>query len=218
MFLNITLIEWVGYIASAVVALALTMSSLVRLRILSLIGSSAFAFYGFSIGAMPVGILNLFIAIVNSYYLIRFFSRKDSFKTLIVRPENRYLKYFIEFYLTEIKKFFPDFDKEIYCTTNESGEPFSFFILRNAAVAGVVLGYKKEEKVWICLDFVIPEYRDMKPGDYLYRKNKHFFLEQGITAICCRVKNEKHIKYLKRMGFFEKESNGNDKLMIKNLK
>lgn len=217
MLLNITLIEWIGFIASAIVALALTMSSLVRLRILSLIGSSAFAFYGFSIGALPVGILNLFIALVNTFYLIRFFSRKDSFKTLIVRPENRYLKYFIDFYFSEIKKFFPDFEKEKFCTAYENGAPFSFLILRNTAVAGVVLGYIKEEKFWICLDFVIPEYRDMKAGDYLYRKNKEFFSEQGITSICCKVKNRKHIKYLKRMGFHETESHGNEKFLIKNL-
>jgi len=217
MFLNISLIEWIGYGASALVALALTMSSLVRLRILSLVGSSIFAFYGFTIGALPVGILNLFIAFVNTFYLIRFFSRKESFKTLIVRPENRYLKYFIEFYYSEIKKFFPDFDKESFCISNESGEPFSFLILRNAAVAGVMLGYRKEQMVWVCIDFVISEYRDMKPGDYLYRKNKKFFIDHGITTICCKVKNPKHIKYLKRMGFIEKENPGSEKLLIKNL-
>ncbi|HSV76380.1 MAG TPA: hypothetical protein VLH37_05040 [Bacteroidales bacterium] len=71
MFTEISILEWIGYIASVVVAVSLMMVSIVKLRWLNLVGSAVFSFYGFAIGAYPVGVLNLFIALVNIYYLTR---------------------------------------------------------------------------------------------------------------------------------------------------
>jgi len=110
MFLNIPLIEWIGYIGSVVVAISLTMSSIVRLRWLNLAGSAVFSFYGFAIGSLPVGLLNLFIVIVNIYYLISIYSRKDAYKLLSIKGDNAYVRYFLDYYQSEIRNFFPDFD------------------------------------------------------------------------------------------------------------
>jgi len=64
-------IEGIGYLASLLVAVSLMMGSMVRLRLLNLVGALAFALYGWLIGSYPVLVVNLFIAGVNVFYLRR---------------------------------------------------------------------------------------------------------------------------------------------------
>ena len=68
MFLDITYLEWLGYLSSVIVAISLTMSSIIKLRIYNLIGGTAFSIYGFLIGSLPVGFLNLFIVTTTKHY------------------------------------------------------------------------------------------------------------------------------------------------------
>lgn len=61
--------EILGYAASIIVAVSLTMHSIVKLRVINLAGSFAFGTYGLLIGAYPVAVLNYFISVTNIYYL-----------------------------------------------------------------------------------------------------------------------------------------------------
>ncbi len=201
MFLNIPLLEWIGYIASVVVAISLTMSSIIRLRWLNLAGSAVFSFYGFAIGSLPVGLLNLFIVFVNIYYLFSIYSRKDAFKLIAIQHDNPYLKYFMDYYHDEIIKFFPDFDERKKYILEKREHPLSLLVLRNAAVAGIFLGHINNDEMQVDLDFVIPEYRDMKPGHFLFKKNAGYFKSMGVQRIVSPAKNKKHADYLRHMGF-----------------
>ena len=69
MFLNIELVEWLGYLASAVLVISLTSKSIIRLRILNTIGCILFIIYGSIIGTWPVVISNSMIVVINLYYL-----------------------------------------------------------------------------------------------------------------------------------------------------
>ncbi len=205
-------LEMLGYVASIIVAVSILMSSIVKLRIINLIGSALFSVYGFVIGAYPVGILNGFIAIINIVYLYKMSSKEEYFKVLEVRNENRYLHYFLDFYKKDINKFFPTFEFK------PDNNTMSFFILRNLAVAGVFLAHKIDEKsIFVDLDFVIPEYRDFKVGNYILGENEKYFVERGFTKICTISKNEIHLKYLRKMGFLEQTENGKT-FLVKNLK
>ena len=66
---SVNYFELLGYSASVLVAISLTMRSLTRLRVINLVGSLLFTIYGFIIGAYPVAVLNAFIVLVNIYYL-----------------------------------------------------------------------------------------------------------------------------------------------------
>ena len=55
----------VGYLASALVVISLTMTSVVRLRIISLLGSIAFVVYGLLIDSAPVVVTNAAIMVIN---------------------------------------------------------------------------------------------------------------------------------------------------------
>lgn len=65
------MVELIGYAASALVALSLLMVSLMKLRIVNLIGAILFTVYGVLIGAWPIVLSNGFIVCVNIFYLYR---------------------------------------------------------------------------------------------------------------------------------------------------
>ena len=65
------IVEILGYAASIMIALSLTMKNIVKLRVLNLIGCILFTIYGLMIEAWPVAITNGFIVCVNVYFLIK---------------------------------------------------------------------------------------------------------------------------------------------------
>lgn len=217
MFLTIPLIEWIGYAASIVVALSLTMSSIIKLRWLNLAGSAVFSFYGFAIGSLPVGMLNLFIAIVNIIYLKKIYQQTETFKIVSSENNEPYLKYFLEYYRHDIEKFFPGFEQEQPNLFMHAKNQISLLILRNAAVAGIFFGEQNNGELKVYLDFVIPEFRDLKPADFLFRKNAALFKNMGITQISAEARNPKHLKYLKRMGFANQIEVSGEKILTKTL-
>ncbi|MCG3736660.1 hypothetical protein EXA20_08845 [Vibrio cincinnatiensis] len=69
--MDMNMIEIMGYAASIMVAISLTMKDIVKLRILNFIGCSLFVAYGLMIDALPVVATNAFIACVNIYFLVK---------------------------------------------------------------------------------------------------------------------------------------------------
>ncbi len=202
--MNIDTIEIIiGYLASVIIAVSMLMSSIIKLRWYNLVGALLFSIYGFLIGALPVGIINAFITLIDIYYIYKMYSKKESFKILEIENKNIYLIEFLNFYKQCISKIFPDF------RYNSKQNSISFFILRNLAVAGIFLAEKYDEKsLLINLDFVIPEYRDFKLGKYIFVKNKKYFSNLGYEKLYAISNNKKHTSYLKKMGFIEKITDG----------
>jgi hypothetical protein len=196
--MNLELLQWVGYAASVIIAVSLAVSSIVKFRWLNMVGALAFSIYGFMIGAIPVGILNGIIAIVDIYFLVIIYGKKEIFETLEIRPENYYLIRFLEYHNDEIQKFFPGFSYKPDMNT------VSFFILRNMSVAGLYLAHRDENNVLkVGLDYVIPEYRDFKNGKYVYLRLKDRFIKAGFTKVLAEGNSTQYVKYLKKLGFKE---------------
>lgn len=75
---GVPLIEWVGYLASILIALSMFMKDIVKLRFINLIGSICFVIYGLVIKAYPVALTNIVIVGVNLYYLYRITNGKNT--------------------------------------------------------------------------------------------------------------------------------------------
>ena len=196
--MELTAIQVVGYVASLIIAISMTMNSIVKFRWINLIGATTMSAYGFIFGAMPVGILNAFILSVDIYYLYKIYSKKEVFETLEVRAENRYLIRFLQFHDSEIQKFFPGFSYMPEMNT------VSFFILRDMSVAGIFLANRiNNDTLMVGLDYVIPEYRDFKNGRYVYLRLRKKFIESGCTKVVASGDSKEYIKYLKKLGFKE---------------
>ncbi|MGV6989124.1 YgjV family protein [Testudinibacter sp. P80/BLE/0925] len=69
--MSATLIEVLGYIATAFVAGSFLLSSMLYLRLINAIGAMMFIVYGILIASMPVVLLNVFITVVNIYQIIK---------------------------------------------------------------------------------------------------------------------------------------------------
>jgi hypothetical protein len=187
--------ELIGYVASVLVAVSLMMSSILRLRIINLVGAALFAFYGILIGSAPVAIVNIFIVIINVYYLFRIFGAREYFRILEVSPESEYLRHFLEFNRDDILKYEP------LAVTQPLPHQVTVFVLRGVIPAGLVIGERmRDGSFLIHLDYVLPGYRDFKVGDFLYRRAE-FFRERGISRIVTRGDRRAHTRYLRRMGF-----------------
>jgi len=70
MFLNISITEWVGYLASLALIISFMMKNLNNLRVINSIGAILFIIYGIMLAiSWPIIITNAFILAVNIYYL-----------------------------------------------------------------------------------------------------------------------------------------------------
>ena len=101
------LYELIGYLASILVALSLTMRSILRLRLINLLGAAFFTVYGLLITAYPVAFLNGLIVGINLYYLYEMKRAKNYFTILEAHHDAAYLRMFLRYYAEDIKRFFP---------------------------------------------------------------------------------------------------------------
>ena len=195
---QLNIYELIGYVASVLVAISLTMTSILKLRIINLIGSACFTIYGLLIGAYPVAIVNLIIVFINIYYLYDAYATREYFKLLDVSPQSEYLQYFLRFHEGEIRKFTPDFSYHPAAAERQT----VFFVLRNLVPAGLFMAEPLDaDSLLINLDFVIPGYRDFKIGKFVFNENAEVFREKGIRKIYSRPGTKKHQEYLRSMGF-----------------
>lgn len=193
--MNPMMLELLGYVASALVAISLMMSSILRLRIINLLGALTFAVYGWLIGATPVALVNLFIVGINLYYLKGMLRGREFFRLLEVAPDSAYLEYFLDFYAREIRRFLPHFHH------HEHPAELNLLVLRDLMPAGVFMADVQGDTARVRLDFVIPQYRDFKIGGFLFSESAGFFRERGIKRIVTERGTDVHAAYLRRMGF-----------------
>lgn len=195
MNMNPNQIEIVGYIGSVLVAISLMMKSLLRLRVINLLGALFFTFYGILLQAYPVAFLNGMIVCIDVYYLIEMWRQKDFFTFMEVRPTSDYLRTFVEFYKNDIFSIIPSYKHE----PRES--LLCFFILRNMVPAGLFIAEVQNGDAYIQLDYVIPNYRDFKVAKFIFEENAAFFLQHGVSRFVSTAGSNFHKSYLERMGF-----------------
>ena len=102
--------EVVGYVASALVVLSLAMTSVVRLRLISLVGSVVFVVYAVLIGSVPIVITNVAIAGLNLWFLRNELGGRRDLGAIPVPVDSPYLSDFLRFHLADIRRFQPDFE------------------------------------------------------------------------------------------------------------
>lgn len=192
-------IELIGYLGSILVAVSLMMRSLLRLRLINLIGALFFTTYGALLGAYPVAVLNGLIVCIDLYYLFQMWRQKDFFTFLEVSPKSEYLRAFVDFYKDDIAAIIPN-----YTHQTEPGESLlCFFILRNMVPAGLFITTVQAEEAHVELDYVIPNYRDFQVARFIFEDNAAFFSQRGIRHFVSEAGSDFHRTYLERMGFIK---------------
>ena len=190
--------EIIGYVASGLILLSITQKSILRLRIFGLIGGLTFLVYSIAIEAYPIAIVNVIASGIHLFYLRKLLTRKDEiFRVLHVLPDSRYLLDFIEFYREEIQGTFqPEFEYR------PDPAQTTAFILRDMVPAGLFIGQAAADGTFeVKLDFVIPQYRDLRVGRYVYSEGSDLLHGGRPTCAWAVASNPEYARYLRRMGF-----------------
>ena len=72
------MIEYIGYLASVLIAISITIKGGVYFRILNMAGSICFFVYGLFIRSWPVAIINVYAVGINIYYIIKREKKQDT--------------------------------------------------------------------------------------------------------------------------------------------
>lgn len=186
--------EVVGYVASALVVLSLTMTSVVRLRLISLAGSLVFVVYGVLIESIPIMVTNAAIAVINVWFLRSELGHRRGLGASLIPYDAPFLHDFIQFHLDDIRQFQPGF-------AMPEDEAFALLLTREGLPAGALVGRQTGTTLEIVLDYVMKAYRDSRLGHWLYGPGAVVFRNAGIDRLVSAPGDDVHRAYLERVGF-----------------
>lgn len=190
------MIEVIGYVASALIVASLAMTSVLKLRTISLLGSLAYVTYGVLLPAWPIVIANAIIAVLNVWNIYRELDkRKMDLGVSPIDIDAPYLLDFLEFSRSDMDKFQPG-------VTPEDGDR-AWLLLRDALPAGVIIARPDGDDLRVKLDYVRPPYRDSKLGAWLFGDGFKKLGLSGVKRIVANPGTPEHRRYLHDLGFTE---------------
>ena len=203
-------IEAVGYLGSLLVAVSLSMKSVLKLRWINLVGSTFFSIYGYLIGAAPIFVVNAYISVTNVWYLLDYSRNHDSFKLdSLANIGPNYFGKLYAFYEDDIRSFFPDVNFDALTRAETS------ILFRNMIPVGIFSVCPLEDgRARILMDYVIPEFRDFRFGNYLYQKKSYLFRDRQISQLEAVTSVEAHRRYLIKQGFHEEYDEKTQKMTL----
>jgi hypothetical protein len=201
------IIEIIGYIGSALVLVSMLMTSVVRLRIINLIGSVIFAGYALAIRSYPTAIMNICLAGINAYHLFKILKEERVYSRIKTDKNDGYFSYLLNDYISDINHWFPEFsiensDSDIACLICCESKPACLFLGKEI----------RPGEIEVLLDYATPPYRDTSVGNFLYKS----LAGDGYKSLIFRQKAENHIPYLKKIGY-ETADDGSYVLTLKKL-
>lgn len=191
-------VELIGYVASILVVTSLAMTSVVKLRFISLAGSIAYVIYGLMLPAIPVVLANAIIAVLNVWYLTKEFSSDKKLGAVPIAVDAPFLADFLGAREDDLRKFQPAFTL--------AGKDSAWLLTRDGLPAGVLIGRHEGNDLRVDLDYVTPAYRDSQLGRWLYGPGSKVLRRAGIRRLLTEPGTPEHRRYLDSMGF--KESDG----------
>lgn len=186
--------ELIGYVASALVVTSLAMTSVVRLRTISLAGSLTFVVYGVLIGSAPIVITNGSIACLNVWFLTRELGGRRDLGAVVVPTDSPFLGDFLANHADDIATFQPEYRAD-------AEADFALVMTRDGLPAGVLLGDRTGGRLDVRLDYVLRAYRDSRLGTWLFGDGARVFTAEGIDVVTTQPGNEAHRGYLANVGF-----------------
>ena len=183
----------VGYLSTILILISFLMTSVVKLRIVSAIGSAIFVVFAVATKSYPTAIMNFGVVLINIYFLIKLLKAKRLTTMLPIETDNAYLKEFENFYLEDMQRYFP----EISAQKDQADK--AYFVYYDLAPVGLLLGKQQDDgSLRILLDYTTPKYRDASVGKFLYER---LLRDEGYRALTIENPSEKHEKYLRNVGF-----------------
>lgn len=192
-----TLLEVIGWLGSAVLVVSLLQTNLHRLRWINLVGCLVLIGYNGVVGVWPMVGLNVVLATINLWYLVRsHHERHDerAYEVLQVDGDDTYLRYVLRVHAADIQRWQPGF------VHDPAAGDEAYLVLTGDATVGVVIvrpGPAKGE-AQVLLDHVTARYRDRTPGEFVFGEHGPF-RQRGHTVV--RTPRGMREPYYARLGF-----------------
>ena len=187
------LLEIFGYIGTALVIISMTMTSVLKLRIINMCGGFISLIYAILCNTWPVVVLNGCLICINFVQTVRALRKKSCYGHAIAKESEATVRYFLSHYEKDIRKLHPN------CSLppKENSEVHIFF--SSGEMIGVLIGERQGDTYRIDLGYVTPQQRNTGLGKFLFSVLK----DQGIGTLSASDTREDHSKYLKKLGFVE---------------
>lgn len=196
-----TLLEIIGWIGSILVVWSLTQARVLRFRWMNFAGSVVATFYNGVIGIWPFFAMNLAIALINIYWLIRLYRERHDpgvYQVIPIDPEDPFLQHFLATHARDIAAHRPDFASR---AMNRDGRRATFMVVRGDEPVGVVALREEGGGVGLVeLDWVKARFRDFTPGEFVYRRSDAL-RDAGFRRVEIETREELDREYLRRVGF-----------------
>ena len=197
--MTLSIVELVGYLASALIVTSLAMKSVVRLRVVSLLGSIVFIVYGIMLGSIPLIITNTAAAGLNIWYLRQEFRPDRDVGAVPIEADAPFLQDFLSSHGEDISRFHPGFSGP------HEGD-FVRLLTRDGLPAGAIVGRPEGTTLHLRLDYVMAAFRDSRIGTWLYGAGATTFTAAGFTTVIAQPESEALRSYLLHLGFRETET------------
>ena len=186
-----------GYAASFLIFISLTMKSIIKLRVFNAVGCLLFVVFAVKTHSWPAVAMNIGIVFIDIYYFYKMIKIQDNFEILEVSKENEIVQYFFEKNKQELTALFGT-------GAFMKSEKIALYF-RNNDIAGLVAytvqDAQTEKIANLFIDFVVPKYRDLAVGKHFFIEDVGFWTRQGITSFATAQPSVSHIHYLERLGF-----------------
>ena len=190
------IIEIVGYVGSALVIVSMLMTSVVKLRVINMIGSVIFCTYALFIHSYPTAAMQVALIIINIVNLRKLLNTKKEYSVVKLTGTDSFINHFIEQNSQDIKSIFPEFAQVQQADS-------VYLVCCHSDCAGILVGSPAaDNSLNVFLDYTTPAYRDTSVGKFLYEKLK----ENGVKSLVVNQAVDLHAKYLLKMGFTKKDN------------
>ena len=185
------LIEAVGYLGSLLVLVSMLMTSVVKLRIINMIGSIIFTIYALIIKSYPTAFMNFCLVLINLRFLWKLKRMGKEYEIVESDHNDNLLIHLLNHYKADIDKCFPGLQYSL------DKDDTVYVVLCEEKPVGFMLGYRDGDTLLLELDYSIPEYRDNTIGEFLYRN----IAKKGVKRAVYKGPADNHMPYLNHMGF-----------------
>ncbi|GAA1564496.1 hypothetical protein GCM10009789_17390 [Kribbella sancticallisti] len=175
---------------------SLLQTRILRLRLLNLVGCVVLVGFNLAIPVWPMVGMNAVLAVINVVQLWRLLRHRHDdaeYAVLEVNSTDAYLGHVLTAHHKDISKFNPGF--------TSAASPYAFLVQHGERTVGVVLAHDAGEgRAQIDLDYVLPEYRDFTPGEFVYRRSD-VFTDHGFHQVMAPPRMRDSTPYLTKLGF-----------------
>jgi hypothetical protein len=162
-------LDAIGWAGSALLVFSLLQARVLRFRTLNLVACVVLVFFNAMIGVWPMAAMNVVLAAINVYFILRLLSERHddgAFDVLEVGSRDDYLRHVLRVHGEDILRFQPDF-----LWDPDPDADHAFIVMRADETVGVVLVHLDGDVARVRLDYVTPRYRDFTPGEFVWRQS-----------------------------------------------